>query len=58
MKADIGGNLLVESVFEIAFKKIEKSAAEKPIFQGGGKNATPVGTQRVKDLLTKNEQYF
>ena len=35
-------NIQIELDFEIAFKKVEKSDIEKPIFQGGAENSTPL----------------
>ena len=35
MKDIVHGSLLVESIFEITFEKVEKSVNKKPIFEGG-----------------------
>ena len=46
MNDDIGGNLLVESVCEIAFEKFEISDVEKPIFSRGLKMVKPNDTSK------------
>ena len=44
MKDIVHGSLLVESIFEIIYEKVEKSVYENPIFCGGCGNPHTPGT--------------